>query len=164
MTVHPVELIIRAVAVYLFVVILIRLSGKRQLGQMSATEFVAVLLISNAVQNSMNGGDNSLVAGLILAVVLMLVSWSIAWVNFRSRKLSAVFEGTPRILVRHGQPITENLRRELISLNELRTMVRKQGILHLKNVKLAILESDGTLTVEHNIDEPEHTTTSGSKT
>lgn len=158
MTVEPLELLIRGAVVYLFVIVLIRLSGKRQLSQMAATEFVAILLISNAVQNSMNGGDNSLIAGLILAVVLVLLSWGISWINFRSKKLRAIFEGTPRLLIRHGQVIPESLKHELISENELRTILRKQGVHHVAEVKAAILESDGTLTIERWVDAAESAT------
>jgi len=148
LTVGAPELVLRAVAVYLFVLILIRMSGKRQLGQMSATEFVALLLISNAVQNAMNGGDNSLGAGLLLAVVLVAVSWGIAWINFRSRRIRSIFEGTPTLLIHKGKPVLANLKRELISEGELHTLLRKQGVHHLDIIKTAILESDGTITLE----------------
>src|SRR3954471_2001681 len=93
------DLILRAVVVYLAVLLLLRISGKRQLGQMGPTEFVAILLISNAVQNAMNGGDNSLLGGLILAVVLILMSTVISVLTFRSGAFRAIFEGTPRLLV-----------------------------------------------------------------
>ncbi len=147
--VRPLELIARGAAVYFFVVVLVRLSGKRQLGQMSATEFVAVLLISSAVQNSMNGGDNSLVGGLLLATGLVVMSWLVAWLNYRSKPLRMVFEGTPRLLIHRGKPVAENLRKELISINELRTLLRKQGIHRFEDVRTAILESDGSLTIDH---------------
>src|SRR5579859_7472683 len=87
------NLIVRALVVYLSVLILLRISGKRQIGQMGATEFVTVLLISNAVQNSMNGGDNSLSGGLLLAVVLVGLSMLIARLTYRSRIFSRIFEG-----------------------------------------------------------------------
>src|SRR3954447_24735593 len=89
----PLNLMIRAMVVYLAVLILLRISGKRQLGQMGATEFVALLLISNAVQNSMNGGDNSLMGGLLLALVLIVTSTAISVLTFRSRFFERVFEG-----------------------------------------------------------------------
>src|SRR3954471_22910725 len=92
------NLIVRAIVVYLAVLILLRISGKRQLGQMGATEFVAILLISNAVQNSMNGGDNSLTGGLILATVLVGLSALISYLTYRSRFFSTIFEGTPTLL------------------------------------------------------------------
>src|ERR1700722_10492806 len=90
----PLNLIIRAVVVYLAVLLLLRISGKRQMGQMGATEFVAILLISNAVQNSMNGGDNSLAGGLLLATVLIVLSATISFLTFRSPFFTALFEGT----------------------------------------------------------------------
>ena len=81
----PANLIVRAGVVYIAVLILLRISGKRQMGQMGATEFVAILLISNAVQNAMNGGDNSLIGGLLLAVVLVGLSTLISFLTYRSR-------------------------------------------------------------------------------
>src|SRR5476649_1454775 len=81
------SLVIRAVVVYVAVLVLLRISGKRQVGQMGMTEFVALLLISNAVQNSMNGGDNSLVGGLVLATVLVVLSKGVGYVSYRWRRL-----------------------------------------------------------------------------
>src|SRR6185436_11934864 len=99
----PLNLIVRAVVVYLAVLILLRISGKRQLGQMGATEFVSVLLISNAVQNSMNGGDNSLSGGILLAAVLIILSSAISYLTYRSRVFRSIFEGIPTLLVHHGR-------------------------------------------------------------
>lgn len=149
MTLTPAELAIRGAVVFFAILILMRLSGKRQLGQMSVTEFVAVLLISNAVQNAMNGGDNSLSGGLLLATVLVALSWGIAWINFRSSRARHVFEGVPRLLVHRGRPIQENLRKELISESELKTILRRQGIHKYSDVMTAILESDGAVSVVH---------------
>src|SRR3954468_24349143 len=101
-SVSPLNLAIRAVIVYLSVLLLLRISGKKQMGQLGATEFVAILLISNAVQNAMNGGDNSLGGGLVLAVVLILLSSLISFLTYRSRIFSAIFEGTPTLLVHKG--------------------------------------------------------------
>src|SRR6478672_200293 len=109
----PIEnLVLRGTIVYLAVVILLRISGKRQLGQMGTTEFVALLLISNAVQNAMNGGDNSLAGGLILAVVLILLSVGISFLTFHSRFFSMVFEGTPRLLIHDGRIVEKALHKE----------------------------------------------------
>src|SRR3954470_17889269 len=98
----PANLIVRAIVVYLAVLILLRISGKRQLGQMGATEFVAILLISNAVQNAMNGGDNSVIGGLLLAGVLVGLSALISYLTYRSRWFSSIFEGTPTLLIHKG--------------------------------------------------------------
>lgn len=145
--VAPYNLVIRALVVYLSILILLRISGKRQMGQMGATEFVAILLISNAVQNSMNGGDNSLVGGLVLAVVLIALSSLISYLTYRSRFFSSLFEGTPTLLVHKGKMIAKNLDRERLSESELRMMLRKQGLHALTEIDTAILEADGTLSV-----------------
>ncbi|MGZ3768699.1 MAG: DUF421 domain-containing protein [Bdellovibrio sp.] len=145
--ISPINLIIRAFVVYLVVLILLRISGKKQLGQMGPTEFVAILLISNAVQNSMNGGDNSLSGGLLLAVVLVSLSTLISYLTYKSRFVSAVFEGTPTLLVHKGKVISENLAKERMSDGELRTLLRKQGLHQISEINTAILEADGTLSV-----------------
>lgn len=147
------DLIVRAVVVYLCVLLLLRVSGKRQLGQMGATEFVALLLISNAVQNAMNGGDNSLTGGLILAAVLIATSWLISILTFRSRRFSILFEGSPTLLVHKGQMIRQNLAKERLTPTELRILLRKQGVHTLNEISTAILESDGSLSVTRTSEE-----------
>ena len=138
---------VRAVVVYVSVLVLLRISGKRQVGQMAATEFVALLLISNAVQNAMNGGDNSLIAGLFLAAVLILSSWLISYGTFRHPKIRALFEGTPTLLVHKSHLIHKNMVREKLTTDELKMLLRKQGIHSLEEISTAVLEADGTLTV-----------------
>jgi uncharacterized membrane protein YcaP (DUF421 family) len=147
LSVSPLNLVIRAVVVFLAVLLLLRISGKRQLGQMSATELVAILLISNAVQNAMNAGDNSLLGGLILAAVLIFLSWLISLLTYSYPRMSAIFEGTPTLLIHKGSPLTKNLSKERMPISELKTLLRKQGIHHFKDVQTAILEADGTLSV-----------------
>src|SRR3954468_18392114 len=99
------NLAVRATVVFLVVLILLRITGKRQLGQMGATEFVAILLISNAVQNAMNGGDNSLSGGLILAATLIALSALISYLTFKSKFFGAIFEGTPALLVHNSKTL-----------------------------------------------------------
>ncbi len=147
LSVSPADLVIRGTIVFIFILILLRVSGKRQMGQMSATEFVALLLISNAVQNAMNGGDNSLVGGLLLATVLIFLSWFIGYLTFRHRKMRLLIEGTPTLLVHKGKVLEKNLESEHLSLSELKMLLRKQGIHHFNEITSAILESDGILTV-----------------
>ena len=147
LSVSPSNLAIRALGVFLFVLILLRLSGKRQLGQMSATEFITILLISNAVQNAMNAGDNSLSGGLILAAVLVFLSWSISELTFRSTFMRTLFEGTPTLLIHKGKLLDKNLKTERITHNELHTLLRKQGVHHFSDVHTAVLESDGSLSI-----------------
>src|SRR3954471_5941959 len=147
LSLSPSNLIFRAIAVYLVVLILLRLAGKRQLGQMGPTEFVALLLISNAVQNSMNGGDNSLVGGIILAATIIALSAGFQYATFRSRKLEQLIQGRPTLLIHRGRILTDHLKRELLTIRELRATLRKQGIHDLCDVEEAVLESDGFVSV-----------------
>lgn len=141
------DLIIRAVVVYLSVLLLLRMGGKRQMGQMNATEFVAILLISNAVQNSMNGGDNSLIGGLLLAAVLIATSTLISYLTYKSKIVSTIFEGNPTLLIHKGSLIKKNTEKELLSESELKTLLRKQGFHDISKIQTAVLEADGTLSV-----------------
>src|SRR3974390_1046639 len=93
--------VVGGTVVYGAVLLLLRLGGKREVGQMGSGEFVAILLISNAVQNAMNGGDNSIAAGLILALTLIILSMGMARLTYRSKKWEAILEGKPRLLIHH---------------------------------------------------------------
>src|SRR3954452_15771687 len=93
------SLVIRAGVVYVAVLLLLRIAGKRQVGQMGMTEFVALLLISNAVQNAMNGGDNSLIGGLILAAVIIALGTGFAYVSYRYPQVERLVQGRPTLLI-----------------------------------------------------------------
>ena len=139
--------LVRAAVVYVAIIILLRLGGKRQVGQMGAGEFVAILLISNAVQNSMNGGDNSITGGLILATVIIALSLTVAYATYKSRKLEYLIQGTPTLLVHNGKVIEKHLHKEMLSMHELSALLRRQGIDDLNEVHAAILESNGFISV-----------------
>jgi len=141
------NLMLRAALVFLAVVALLRISGKRQIGQLSAIEFVVILLISNAVQNAMNGGDNSLTGGLVLAASLIALSMIFAWLTYRSKLLSRVLEGTPTLLIHGGKLIRRNLEREWLTESELRALLRKHGVQDFTEIDNAILEADGSLSI-----------------
>ena len=141
------QLMLRAGVVYLSVLILLRISGKRQMGQMGATEFVSILLISNAVQNAMNGGDNSLAAGLVLAGTLIFTSAVISFLTYRSRLFEGLFEGNPTLIIHKGKLVRAHLAREHVSESELRALLRKQGVHSFEEVETGILEADGSLSL-----------------
>src|SRR5438876_3578486 len=141
------HLVVRGVVVYLAILVLLRIAGKRQVAQMGMIEFVALLLISNAVQNAMNGGDNSLIGGLILATVIMLMSRGFQYATFRWRKVEQLVQGRPTLLIHHGKILHDRLKRELLTVRELRTILRKQGVHDLSDVCEAVLESDGFVSV-----------------
>lgn len=153
--VHPWELIIRNLTIYLVVVVMLRLAGKKQLGQMGPTEFVAVLLLSNAVQNSMVGTDSSLLGGVLSAGVLVLASRLVSWVTFKSTRMRTWFEGTPCVLVQNGKIIQASLDRELLTEGDLIKMLRQQGIDSPAEAYLAVLDPEGNLTVaRHPVETP----------
>ena len=148
------HILLRAGVVYVFVLLLLRLGGKRQIGQMGPAEFVALLLVSNAVQNSMNGGDNSITAGLVLAAVIMGMSGLIGWLSYRSKRLADLIQGKPCLLVYKGELIERNLAKSRVAVRELHVMLRHQGFDDLKGIHEAILEANGTLSVIKTSDLP----------
>src|SRR6476619_3480948 len=97
------DLIVRSAVVYAALIFILRLTGKRQVGQLSPFDLVLLLVLSNAIQNSMNGGDNSLTGGLISALTLVLVNSAISIATYRSKRLEALVEGRPQILIHNGR-------------------------------------------------------------
>src|SRR2546425_2347552 len=97
------ELILRVVIIYAFLLALLRLTGKRQIGQLSPFDLVLLLVLSNAVQNAMNGGDNSLLAGIILASTLVALNGLVGWFTFKNKKLEQLIEGRPELLIHNGK-------------------------------------------------------------
>jgi len=141
------NLFFRAVFAYLYILLLLRISGKRELGQLEASEFVTILLISEAAQNSMTGGDESFLGGMWVVLILVAMSSLISFLVYRSEFFKIVFEGVPRLVVHRGQLVRKNMRKERMSESELRALLRKQGVRSLSEVHSAILEADGSLSV-----------------
>ena len=142
------EKAIRSVAVYLFLVVLLRLAGKREFAQLNNGDLVVLLLLSNTVQNAIIGNDNSLWGGLFGAAVLLAANRGLTRVTYDRPWLVRMIEGTPTTLVAHGRIKVKSLRRELITREQLMAAVRHQGATHLQDVDLAVIEPNGALTVE----------------
>src|SRR5512147_758748 len=113
-------LILRAVVVYAFLLVALRLAGRRELGQMTSFDLVLLLVISNAVQNAINAGDNSLVGGLVSAVTLLVLNWVMGWATYRWRWAERILQGRPMSIVSDGKVHVGAMRKELITLSELR--------------------------------------------
>ena len=139
--------IVRAAVVYFMVLIFVRVSGKRQVGQMTPFDLVLFLLISNAVQNAMNGGDNSITAGLLLAGTLVLVDYGIGWFASRSRKFEKIVDGEAEILVHNGKLRPHALERSGLTQHELLAALREADCATIGEVHTAILETNGRITV-----------------
>jgi uncharacterized membrane protein YcaP (DUF421 family) len=146
--VHLPEKAIRSLAVYLFLVAVLRLAGKREFAQLNNFDLVVLLLLSNTVQNAIIGADDSLVGGLFGAAVLLAANLLIVRLTYRFPKLARVLEGRPTTLARHGRLLERNLRRERITREELMAAMRRQGVGRLADADLVVLESSGALTVE----------------
>ena len=144
---HWWEFVARAVIVYLFLMVLLRLTGKRQVGQLAPFDLVLLLVLSNAVQNSMNAGDNSVSAGMILASTLVAMNWVIGWLTFRSKKLESLVEGRPVILVHNGHVDREAMRTTQMTMHELESALRAGGCCGPEEVHFAVLENNGDVTV-----------------
>ena len=140
-------LVLRAVVVYGFLLVALRIAGKRELAQMTSFDLILLLVISNAVQNSMNAGDNSLTGGIVSAVTLVAVNWLVAWATWRWRPIERFVEGSPVRVVTDGRVHSGTMRRELLTLAELRSALRKQGVASIGECKRVTLEPDGTLSV-----------------
>lgn len=141
------DIILRSIAVYLFMVMAIRFFGKKELSQLSTTDLVFLVLISNSVQNSMVGTNSSLAGGIVAASVLFSLNYLLKLLMFRSASLKDMIEGKPVILIYQGKVDVAHLHQEQIGMDELEEAVREHGIDSYKNVKLAILEVDGNISV-----------------
>jgi len=141
------SILLRCVAVYLVLLIGLRLAGKREIGQMTVFDLVVLLLISNAVQNAMVGPDTSLLGGLIAATVLLGINALLARLRLRSPLLRRAVEGSPTVLVMHGRVDLRAMEREGIDREELDAALREHGVADAAEVDLAVLETDGTISV-----------------
>jgi len=139
--------IVRAAVVYLMVLTVIRISGKKQVGQMTPFELVLFLLLSNAVQNSMNGGDNSITAGAILASTLIGLSLIMSWITRRSRKLEKIIDGEAEILIHNGKLRPHALEKAGLTQHELLAALRELDCAAIADAHTAILETNGRITV-----------------
>jgi uncharacterized membrane protein YcaP (DUF421 family) len=140
-------LVLRAVVVYVFLLAALRLAGRREMGQMTSFDLVLLLLISNAVQNSINAGDNSLTGGLVSAVVLVGINWMAGYAAYRWRWAERLLQGRPRRVVTGGKVHFGAMRKELLTVAELRSALRKQGVARIGECASVDLEPDGTLSV-----------------
>ena len=140
------EKIIRAAAVYLFLLVALRLTGKRQLGQMSSFDLVVLLIISNIVQNAMIGNDNSVTGGFIGAATILILNGAVARLVSADKGFERLIQGAPTLLIHNGKVIEQHLRRELLTRDELMGALRRQGILTIDEVHVAWLEETGGIT------------------
>lgn len=141
------EVVLRTAIVYLFVVTALRLSGKREVGQMSVLELVVILVISDAVQNSMVGDNTSVWGGLVAVATLLALDFGLKALTRRSRSLREAVEGEPRLLARDGRLLEKAIREEGLEVEEVRAAIRSHGLARIEDVRIAVLETDGSISV-----------------
>ncbi len=142
------EKLARPVIVYLVLVVLLRLFGKRELAQLNPFDLVVLLSLSNTVQNAIIGEDNSVSGGILGAISLLSINWVVARTLYRSPKLTRLAEGSATVLIKNGKVDEAAMRRESLTEDELVSVVHKQGIVFLHEVALCQLEPNGTFYVE----------------
>jgi uncharacterized membrane protein YcaP (DUF421 family) len=136
---------LRTAVIYLVVLVGVRLSGKREVGQMTPFDLTLLLLISNSVQNAMTGPDNSLIGGIAAALTLLLMNYVIAELSGTNRRFRKMVEGQPSLLIHDGKIITAHMAKEHVSMDELERSLREHGINSYHDVALAVLEVDGSI-------------------
>jgi uncharacterized membrane protein YcaP (DUF421 family) len=152
----PTMVVIKSIAIYFFIVIAIRLFGKKELSQLSIIDLVFILLISNSVQNAMVEKswsfkpDSDFVAGLVAAASLFAVNYLLKLLLFKSKGVSKFLQGNPVLLIHKGKVLQENLLKERITISELEQSAREHGATSLSEVDLAVLEVDGNISILSN--------------
>jgi len=140
------EKILRPIIVYIFLIVGLRLSGKRELAQLNPFDLIVLLTLSNTVQNAIIGNDNSVTGGIIGAASLLAINYLVVRFLYDHRKIDQLVEGRADVLVEDGKIHEQKLKRELITKEELAAAARKQGFDTLSDVRQCILEPGGTLT------------------
>lgn len=139
------QIVIRTGIIYLLVLIGVRLSGKREVGQMTPFDLTLLLLLSNSVQNAMTGPDTSLAGGAVAAGTLLILNYFVAEVSGTNRRFRRLIQGQPTLLIHDGKSIESHMAREHVSVDELHRALREHGINSIDQTALAVLEVDGSI-------------------
>jgi uncharacterized membrane protein YcaP (DUF421 family) len=142
------EKVLRPVIVYLFLIIFLRIFGKRELAQLNPFDLVVLLSLANTVQNAIIGNDNSLTGGLIGALALLAINWVLMRVLYRAPKMTAALEGTSTVLIKDGKVIEDAMKKEIMTKEELLSVLNKNGFDDPTDVETCVLEPNGTFYVE----------------
>jgi len=138
-------IVLRTAAIYAVVLLGVRLSGKREVGQMTPFDLTLLLLLSNSVQNAMTGSDTSVLGGVMAAITLLSLNYLIAEVSGGNRRFRKLVQGQPSLLVHDGEIIAAHMAKEHVSMDELERSLREHGISSYHSVALAVLEVDGSI-------------------
>jgi uncharacterized membrane protein YcaP (DUF421 family) len=143
----PVEIVARAAVIYFFLLILLRVIGRHEFGQLSTFDLILLLIISESVSNALSAGDRSLLTGIISAATLITIDLAMDFLKYKSSFIRGLFSGHAVKLVEYGRVNRKNMRRELMTKDDLMEGLREQGVERIEEVREAYLESDGTISV-----------------
>jgi uncharacterized membrane protein YcaP (DUF421 family) len=150
-----IEKLLRPTLVYVFLVVALRIFGKRELAQLNPFDLVVLLSLSNTVQNAIIGNDNSLSGGVLGALALLVTNYLVVRFLFRHRRLDQLLEGSPTKLIEDGKICKQNLAKELMTHSELMTVLHRQGFDSLAEVHCCVLEPGGTFHIQRNVPDPD---------
>lgn len=139
------QIVLRTGLIYLLVLLGVRLSGKREVGQMTPFDLTLLLLLSNSVQNAMTGPDTSLAGGAVAACTLLILNYLVAEVSGGNRRFRRLIQGQPTLLIHDGKTIESHMAKEHVSVDELHRALREHGISCIDQTALAVLEVDGSI-------------------
>ncbi len=137
----------KTAAVYLFLVLGLRLLGKRELGQMTVYDLVLIIVLANSVQNAMVGDDTTLAGGLVAGTTLLILNRLLSLVLFRSRRIARVLIGDPLLIVNDGRMIPDHMRKEGVTREQILAALREHGMTRIEDAQMCVLEVDGTISV-----------------
>ena len=143
-----VEKILRPILVYVFLVVALRIFGKRELTNINPFDFVVLLTLSNTVQNAIIGDDNTVTGGVIGATTLLVTNYLVVRFLFKHRRLDQLVEGKPTVLIQNGKVCEKNMAKELLTQAELLSVAHRQGFAHLSDIEKCVLEPGGTFFVQ----------------
>jgi uncharacterized membrane protein YcaP (DUF421 family) len=142
------DLVLRSAAVYLFLLLLVRLTGQRTLSELSTFDFILLLIVSEAVQNALVDDDHSLVSGMIVVLTLVLLDLALSMAKRRWGRAEELAEGAPVVLVEHGKVLQDRLRKTLVTEDDILQSARvSQGLERMEQIKYAVLETSGGISV-----------------
>jgi len=139
------DLVLRAVVVFAFVLLLTRVIGKRELGKMQPVDLILLIVLGDALQQGLTQDDYSLTGAILVVGTMAVLQVFVSWVSYRFPRARPILDGEPIIVLQDGEVIERNLKRERLTVEEIAEEARKQQIAHLREVRFAILENDGTI-------------------
>ena len=142
-----IDIVLRSIAVYFFMIAALRVFGKKELSQLNTADVILILLISNSVQNAMVGNNSSLTGGLVAALILFILNYLLKKIMFTSKFFRQLIQSKPEILIHNGKIEFSSLSRLGITSDEMQEVMREHGIEYYKDVKLAMLEIDGNISI-----------------